>query len=150
MNKAVCVSWWVCRCRCRCVDVCHLSKEKNGTMVGVRRCLQFFVSCCPGFESYYHAFPDLFGLLYWYNYLVNQTVINLSVNCEFWKKYSAVGQKCPFIFNNLFTTFHAGWLAGSLSKLWKVQCDQMAILFFKYLAISNNQNLPKSIKYLPK
>ena len=31
----------------------------------------------------------------------------------------------------------------------RTQCDQMAV-FFQYLAIENNENLPKSIKYLPK
>ena len=30
------------------------------------------------------------------------------------------------------------------------QCDQMATLFFQYLAVWNYENSPKSIKYLPK
>ena len=30
------------------------------------------------------------------------------------------------------------------------QCDQIGILFFQFLAIQNHENLPKSLKYLPK
>ena len=36
------------------------------------------------------------------------------------------------------------WLCYEVSD----QCDQMARLFLQYLAIQNNENLPKSLKYL--
>ena len=32
----------------------------------------------------------------------------------------------------------------------RIQCDQMVILFFQYLAIYNDENLPKSIQIAPK
>ena len=38
----------------------------------------------------------------------------------------------------------------SLFLLFLFQCDQMAKLFFQYLTIHDNENLPKSVRYSKK
>ena len=54
----------------------------------------------------------------------------------------------PGLSSNIGLYYNQNWTVwdGKCRK----QCDQMATLFFQYLALQNNEILRKSIKYLPK
>ena len=50
--------------------------------------------------------------------------------------------------NDIKSLYSSPYLWGGIDLIFG-QCDQTARLFFQYLVIYNNVNLPKSIKKLP-